>query len=263
MNNFVSDYEKEFIPDKCPRCGGKLVWVGTDVCCENPECKGIDSHDLMVWCGSLGYVEDLGFARINEFLSRNNISTIEGIYSCTDFHLGNSITDKKLKKMVDKLTVLPIDTVSALCALNIPRLGRVSAGKLVKAKLVDNLISDSPDEIKITAAVGSATCKSILINKDKLRRLFFVKDRLIKDENNSNKVAQKGSIVLHGSFSIKRSDFEKLASEAGYPVIGNVKKATYLVTDFPDDNRASKVAAARANNIEIISEREFMKIIGR
>ena len=61
---------------------------------------------------------------------------------------------------------------------------------------------------------------------------------------------------------MKRSEFEKTAASNGYEVTGNVKKATYLVTNTPDSG-SSKNKTAKENGVPVITEAEFMKLIGK
>jgi DNA ligase (NAD+) len=253
------------IPHECPKCHHELDFDGVDLSCTNPDCQGLESHDLFVWCDYLGSVEDLGYERKKKFFDKNEISSIEDLYNCENFDISDSVTDQKLQKMVNKLTIDPVDPIQALCALNIPRLGWKSAQKLADAGLAKlNELDLFLAKDSIVNAVGPATFNSILENKDKLARLSYLTKRFPSEKSNSSNdsIEAVGSIVIHGGLSMKRSKFEEVAKDAGFSVIGNAKKATYLVTNFPNDTN-NKVVAAKACGTKIVSEEEFMTIIGR
>jgi len=265
------------IPDICPCCGEKLEWSGVDLKCTNTSCSGSDEADLYVWVNNIAPVHGLGNKMIEKFFEERQIETIEDMYPRNLTLDGTSATAIKLSQFWNKLQNEPVDAVSALVALNIPRLGWESAKKIVENNgmisikhVLENI--DTPrmpeNELNmfnnIKSIVGEVTSKSIMKNINKLLRLKYIKDRIVinKQENPTTNSELRGEVVITGKLNTcKRSEFEKIITEAGYSLVPAVRKGVmYLITNTPNSG-SSKNKKADELGIKKITEEEFLKLI--
>ena len=266
----LTDIEKEFVPHNCPRCGSELFMAGKDLKCTNRDCAGATRSDLQHWTALISEVDGLGGKIKDDFFDTNNIETVEDLYNTiNNIRFGESVTDKKLLEMKDKLINQKVDAIRALVALNIPRLGWKSAEKiinngrfLVLANLPNIVGAEYSTSINIIEeTVGQATRKSIELNINKLKRLEFLRGRIVASRKSEESFESKGEVVITGKLSMKRSEFEEIIKNAGYTPVGKVNKNTvYLITDNPNGT-SSKNKTANELGIPKISESEFMEII--
>lgn len=267
IKTIISEANDFYLPKKCPVCNEVLDWSGVDLVCNNMNCGNIDYRDLQSWVGIIATVDGLGSTLKFNFLDENGINSVEEFYQAYEgFELiedaAYSSTEKKYLVMMKKLLKDPIDSVDALTALNIPRLGRSSAEKLSAVPgLVKDLIDNGINEMnveKVIKAVGPATLDSITSNMIKFKRLNLIKDRIAVKESKSKEGVK---IAVTGALSMKRDEFERIANSNGYILSGNIKECKYLVTNTPFSG-SSKNSLADKYKVEKITEEQFMKIIG-
>lgn len=264
----VPSKSTELIPCKCPGCNNDLVWSASlvDLYCVNPECSARDEADLHYWTSAIADVPGLGWNIKADFFANNNINKVEDLYS-NEFEFDTATaTGNKLHEMFIKLKEDKIDPISAIYALNIPRLGWKSSERIYNDGLINVLLnykdySDVDFIALINESVGYATAENIWENREKLDRLKFVKDRF--EESNNSQDESKGEIMITGKLSMKRKEFEKIAINAGYSIGSKINKDTkYLVTNTPDSN-SSKNRKANELGIHKITEKCFMDLIER
>lgn len=258
------------LPDKCPVCRESLIWKGVDLVCNNPDCDSKDFRNLQTWMINIGNTDGISWTLMEKFLTELDIYSIEDLYNNPEirFNPENSGTQKLIfNKVLDKLFNEPVDAVNALCALNIPRLGKVSAEKLAtNVSLIDALMSFVIDgyetsieelEYDIMKLVGQATATSIMNNLNKISRLKYVRDRLIF--NNKKSGTELIKVAVTGKLSVKRSDFEKELNNAGYVIASVNKDCKFLITDNPNGT-SSKNKKASELGIEKITESKFREL---
>lgn len=256
------------IPTICPECGAELVRDGVHIKCPNPDCKDIQIQDLLVWCNNLAPTDGLGDALKLKFFEdwhdRFNLDiSIEGLYKFSSPILSsygvNGVQEELFRKMIAKLRSggrpdpEPMSIISALKALNIPRLGDATA----------ELLSRYPEDIKKLmngeipndlAKIGNANSESIIKHKDKFQRLNYIKENLVFEDTSSNN--EKIKVAITGSLSVPRKQFEQLLNDNGF-VLGDITKDTkYLITDNPDSG-SSKNAKADKLGVTKITEADF------
>lgn len=258
------NYEVDnLLPKRCPVCNELLEFDDTDLICNNPNCDNNNFRDLQSWIMNIGRVDGISWTLIEKFLDELNIYNLDDLDNNKDRRFDcNSGTQKLLfNKVMDKLFKEPIDTVDALCALNIPRLGKVSAEKLATNRALLEEMTDYPvrvfDRDKISKLVGNATANSIIQNGDKFLRLSKVWDRLIF--NNKPNIVDMIPVAVTGKLSVKRSDFEKELNNKGYIIAPVNKECKFLITDNPFGS-SSKNKKASELGIKKVTESEFREL---
>lgn len=262
----VTIEQSEYLPINCPVCGCKLDWQGVDLVCNNQDCGNRDYRDLQCWVNNLGKVDNIGDTLKFKFMDEIGYTCIDDLYNKDiDIISWARGTQKSLfKKVMDKLINEPVSIVDALCALNIPRLGKVSAEKLaVNRDLIECLMSCAIDGVEtdlaelehdISKVVGQATASSIMNNLNKVSNLRYVKDRLEYVVIGVD--LSMVSVAITGKLSMKRAEFEKILNNHGYKVTGVNKDTRFLITDDPNSS-SSKNKLADKLGVTKITEKDF------
>jgi len=249
------------LPCYCPKCNMELSFQGVDLVCTNADCYGSKFNKVEHWISTIAKVDGLGLKLIDEFIDSNDIESIRDLYDRAEYsYPGTLAADSLIDKMFIALN-FDVDPIDALCALNIPRLGRSSAEKIVNADLYEEFksLQDSNNESdKIRSLVGPATYKSIINNRSAIENLKYLK--ICMSETHKSDEVSKGEVVITGALSIKRSEFEKIVRDKGYTLAGAIKKTTkYLITNDPNGS-SSKNKKATELGIPKITEAEFMNM---
>lgn len=251
------------IPFNCTICEEALVMKGVNLVCPNKDCKNIEKKDLEVWINVLGNVEGLGTKLKLKFLKEMNVENIEDLYGNKDYiDDKNSVQRRKFNEMLKKLWEDEVDIVDALCALNIPRLGRVTAAKLATRKdLIEELLEEDqfPDIPQLQRLVGHATTESILKNLKKFRRLLLLKDRIVYDKD-SNVNSNVLKICVTGGLKNFKSRKEFFKTFEGKIVETDIVKCNYLINNDINSN-SSKNRKAKELGKPIISEAQFLEMM--
>ncbi len=256
------------LPTKCPCCNSTLVWKGVHLVCDNPDCSDMDIKDLLIWCENIAPIDGLGdtlkLKFFEEFL-KDEIS-IESVYYPTNDHLldfarfssGDPTLGAQYKLFAAMLKGLYNNRIpmhKALLALNIPRLGDITAKKLAQhPDIIEALIDGVYPPPTIVNIVGDATTSSILTHWAKFQRLSLIWDNIDKAVVISNKEVIK--VAITGSLSIPRKDFEKLLEANGFKLGDITKDTKYLITNDPNSS-SGKNAKADKLGIEKITEEDF------
>lgn len=270
----------ELLPEVCPVCGEKLVWDGVDLKCNNSNCPNIKLSDLQQWCECVGETDGLQWTLMKQYLDKYGVSDIAELYKRAVEILYDlstrklSITEAKVAEFFNKLYIDPVPIEKALVGLNVPRLGEKTAKILsTEQTLIDTIVrmacgsvyTEIYDDVKSKCLnlVKEATTLSLLTNLDKFKTLRYVYDKFFEKSRlvyNESKLDVKFIAVTGALKTMKRKDFEKFIATYGYELSTSIKQCKYLVTNDPNSG-SSKNKQAKENNIPIISEEEFLKIL--
>lgn len=265
------------LPEKCPICGHTLIWDGVDLKCAFKDCPNIEYSDLRQWCETIGETDGMAWTLMEQYLVKFRIMSISDLY-CLETkekidswaYLSNlSITDRKAVEFFGKLYIEEVDVEKALIALNIPRLGDKTAKDLAKeTDTIKQMMEDIRGYGDISAVVydkllqvvKEATTKSIMDNcKGKLKNILYIGNRIKYKEVSSKEIIK---VAVTGSLeTMKRSAFEKYIEEYGYELSSSIKSCKYLITNNPNSG-SSKNKDAQKYGVEIITERDFLNLLG-
>lgn len=262
------------IPDVCPECKQLLSWNGVHLQCNNPVCGNATLQDSLIWVSNISPMDGLGDTLKAKFLNmlvQGNELKDASVESIMDSKLKlpedtNSAQQNLFAKMWNDLHTCKVPAMNAILALNIPRIGGITAMKLASRmdllwEAYEGSISDPPYVPLSTSAIlsgviGRANSDAIESNLSKVSRLRYLVGRI---EEPSKHTTSKGKVAITGKLSVKRSQFESELRECGYEA-GEISKDTkYLITDDPTSN-SSKANFARKNNIQMISESDFRQL---
>jgi len=246
-------------PVACPSCGEELVWEGVHLKCPNPDCKDMQVQDLLVWCNNVAPIEGLGDTLKLKFFEEWSNTTgtelsIEGVYSIGVVLPGSGVQYNLFLDMVKGLRENRVPILSALKALNIPRLGDATADLLSHYKDdIDKLIGGVMPDM-LAYRIGNANAESIQKHIHKFERLKYIYSNIEFSDERSN--TSRIKVAITGSLSMPRKQFESLLNANGF-ILGDVTKDTkYLITEDPNSN-SGKNAKADKLGIEKITEDDF------
>lgn len=257
------------IPRYCPQCRSELKWAGVHLQCVNEMCGNAAIQDLLIWLQNIAPIDGLGdsiklkFLRqiFGENLSIESVMVQKNKFGFMMFAKGGH--KQLMSQMFNRLYGFDkskINIVDALLALNIPRLGQVTAEKLSKYPNVIKTLIEYPDLTfgnwfdMLNSIVGEATTNSLYEHKNKLLRLKLIEDRI--DWRNELQFEEKGKVAITGKLSVKRADFEKELKQAGYTPSEISKDTKFLITDNPNSTSSKNIKATEWG-ITKITEQEF------
>lgn len=270
VNRVVKSTEAQLITH-CPDCGHELVWNGFHLQCTNNNCSNAIIQDTLIWMNNIaprdGMGELLEQKMLNMLVDAGELKelTIEAIME-SKLQLSNQTAQIKQNEFADmwkELHTCSVSPVKAILALNIPRIGGITAMKLAEHMDIVWAIYEEASkeyktlplalEVSLAKAIGNANAQSVENHMWKFERLYYLRGRIKESKKAS---ATKGKIAITGKLSVKRADFEKELADAGYST-GDISKDTkFLITDDPNSN-SSKNKKADQWGITKVTESEF------
>ena len=261
------------VPSKCLDCGSDLIWNGVNLQCPNESCKGVEIQDVLCWVKHLAPVDGFGDSLILKFLSDVYDTEDLTVDMIMNGHLKQYLNTvdmfrpqvRMFSDMIKKLYQNTYESEDALIALNIPRIGIITARKLasrpeVLKTIYESAISDSTvskmNLVKYSEFIGNANMNSIINNLSKFRRWSYIFDRIHFTTSDAIDSRDSIKVAITGKLSVKRSEFEKELRQYGYTPAEIDKSTKFLITDNPNST-SSKNAKATQWGITKITEQEF------
>jgi DNA ligase (NAD+) len=270
--------KKIYFPKNCPVCNSKLfkeeeeaVWR-----CINIECPAQVVERIIHFVSKDAMdIRGFGDANVRKFYELGLLKDIPGIYKL-DFP---TISQQEGfgKKSIDNLQQAIINSKSQplhrlIFGLGIRFVGETTAKTLAQA--VNHLMDFkkfSLEELQNLEDVGPKVAGSILhffSNKDNISMLEELERLGLQLKNEKKQLVTGGnltglSFLFTGTLpSLKRNDAETMVEENGGQILGGVSaKLNYLVVGEDAGSKLEK--AKKINSVKIISEAEFLQIIGK
>lgn len=280
ISNPVHEETSEIVKE-CPHCHQPVKWSGVHIICGNPQCGNRDFSDLKVWVQTLAEVEGIAEILLLKYLDRFRIESIKDLYTydMKEFEglKSEGVQSQKFFQVIQSLRFKPMDLEKCLVALNIPRLGEVTARKLATNADFQNLITIFRDNnysyggeegieawyATIRNIVGVATAETVTDNIRKFYNFKYLDGRILYPVPASAHPEKELTFVcITGKLnSMSRKDFESMLLDKGYKVKEEVsKKVSYLITNTPDSS-TSKNKRADELGIPKMTEADFLNMI--
>lgn len=272
------------MPEKCPVCGGQVKIVkdnDTEVLiCTNPDCKGklLGKLSHAVSKNALN-IDGLSESTLEKFINLGWISSIKDIYHLSDYSYKIKSLEGFGKKSVDKLleSIEKSRTTTLqrlLYAQSIPLVGK-SATKDISKHCCDDIqtfVGLMDEDYKFTCIDGFGTeMQKSLTNWWKTNREMFEElmreftfESYTKISDVTQNTLQDKIFCITGKlqkFTNRDTLVEKIESLGG-KVNGSVSAKTDFLVNNDTESSSSKNMKAKKLNIPIISEDDFLKMIG-
>ena len=264
---------------KCPECESELVRAVGDAkhYCPNaygcaPQITGRIQHFISRKAMD---IDGLGAETVDLLRKENLISNYADLYDLTEAQVIplERMAAKSAENMIagiEKSKEIPFEKV--LFALGIRFVGETVAKKLAKHfKSIENLMAADFQTLISVDEIGERIAQSILdfsndlSNIQMINRLKYHGIQLAVSaaslENQTNKLEGKIFVVSGVFYQLSRNELKKAIEDNGGKVSASIsKKTTFIVAG--DNMGPSKLAKAQDLGIAIISEQDFMDMIG-
>lgn len=274
------------MPDECPVCHSRIVKRGAHHFCSNPQCPAQEKGKLEFFCAKKQMdIEGLGPSTLTLLYDNNYIRNVEDIYT---FDFDQILRDKiegfgtkkinSIKEGIELSKKLPFKRV--LASLGITELGKKASELLIDFgyNSIDKLQAliqgeDAIEKLSAIDGIGPLIASAIIDGlKDPemiktincLRQAGLNFETLETDvSDTSNKPFAGQTWCVTGTFeSFKPRDkaMEIIKQLGGTEVSSVSSKTTCLLAG---ENAGSKLEKARALNVRIVSESQFLALISR
>ena len=266
-------------PTTCPICAsnlfkeeGEAVWR-----CINIECEAQVVEKIIHFVSKDAMdIKSLGEANVRKFYDEKLLKDIPGIYRLSDSRLAISEMEGFGKKSIDNLfTAIEASKQQPLFrliyALGIRFVGETTAKTL--ANSVNHLLdfaNRTEEELLSLEDVGVKVAKSIqgffsnAQNIEMLQELEKIGLQLVNQKREANVSGSLSgqTFLFTGTMSkLKRADAEAMVEAKGGSIVGGVSsKLNYLVVGEDAGSKLEK--AKKINTVKIITEEEFVELIG-
>jgi len=276
VNPDRKDRSPEFqMPSTCPACGEELVKLGDEVAwrCINHECppqmrsriEHFASRDAMD-------IEGLGEAVVDQLVTEDLIKTYADLYELKKEQLVplERMGKKSAQNLIDAIQASKKQSLDrVIYALGIRFVGKTVARDLAKAfGSMDKLMAASEEELTAIDSIGPKIAESVVAFFGQKKNLHII-DTLQShgltfemeiQEAASRKLEEK-KFVLTGSLpNFTRKQATELIRKHGGDTASSVSGNTDYV--LAGESAGSKKEKALELNIPVISEQEFLEMIG-
>ena len=271
--------EKKIVfPTQCPVCKSKLfkeegeaVWR-----CVNIECPAQVVERIIHFTSKDAMdIRGFGDAIVRKFYSLGFLKDVPGIYELNYKKIselegfGEKSIDN-LQKAISNSKNQPLHRL--IYALGIRFVGETTAKTL--AHSVNHLLDFqdySLEDLQNLEDIGPKVGGSIyhfFRNKDNIKMIQQLEKLGLKLRNEKKEISNGGNLtgqtfLFTGTLpTLKRSDAEEIVEENGGQILSGVSsKLNYLVVG--DDAGSKLEKAKKINSVKIISEEEFLKLVGK
>jgi DNA ligase (NAD+) len=267
------------IPTNCPSCNGKLIWEGDWLVCTNQlHCPAQIVNSMEHFFKTLGNIDGFGPSALHKIYN-GGVRTLGEIYALSEgefqkFGFGPKQAENIVAQLQRSLRE-PIEDWRFLAAFGVRRMGAGNCEKLLAAFPLEDIFSLKIEQIKeikgFSEKIGEELVDglaAIRVEFDQLRALGFT---LIPTPLTAGNEAEKDAvaspvagktIVFTGSMvQGKRDDMKKQAKALGARVGSSVSGSTdFLVCGAKVG--AAKLSRAEQLGVQIISEEEYLSMIG-
>jgi DNA ligase (NAD+) len=263
-------------PTKCPSCGTKVQKDADSpyIRCPNPLCPAQFRERLRWFCGRNQMdIENIGEALVDQLIDAGLVKTFADLYRLTKEQILEleRMADKSAQNVIDAIAQSksrPLDRL--LAGLGIRHVGNRVA--FVLAQHFGNLNAlehAAVEELSSVHEIGDVIAQSVhdFLHSDAGEHTISELKRVgIDPEQEQSASGEKPlsgqTVVVTGSLQrFTREEIERFITDLGGRAAGSVSgKTSFLVAG---DDAGSKLDKARKLGVEILTEDQFLKKIGR
>ena len=270
-------------PEQCPVCGGRTeVRQTTDVkslYCTNPDCqaKKIKSFALFVSRDAMN-IDGLSEATLEKFIGAGFVKSFADLFFLQEHEEEITSMEGLGKKSFDNLmaavekakhTTLP----RLIYSLGIANIGPANARMLCRAFGYDigRIRQATQEELVAVDGIGEVIAEGIREyfskeeNKELVDALLAILDLEKPEEEPAEKPLEGKTLVITGSLTrfANRKACQELIESLGGKAAGSVSSKTDYLINNDTTSDSSKNRKAKELGIPILSEEDFLRLIGR
>lgn len=260
-------------PQVCPECGSKVVKFEGEVAyrCINNSCPAqiVEKLRYVVSKGKFD-IQGMGDEIIEKLFELGYVRDISDIFTLNSKKLflagvgeKNSL---KIEKAINDAKVIEYDRF--ITALGIRYVGEQTAKILsYRFQPIEKLINASYDDLIKIEGIGDVVANSIVSffknpnNVSTINRILEAGVKIVYPKSEESVITGKTVVVTGSLKNFSRDEIKKVLSVLGAKVSESVSSKTdYLILG---ENPGSKYDKAKELNVKIISEEEFLKLVGK
>ena len=264
-------------PDTCPVCGHPLVKEeGTaDICCANPSCPAQLKRTLAYFASRDAMdIKAFGSTYVDTLVEEGYLHNYVDIYRLREYRdelvekgiMGKEKNTDKILAAIEDSKQNPVDKF--LTGLAIRNVGKASAKEIMKHFASVNELADaSVEQLVQIPDVGGITAECIHDYFADAENRRLLSEVAALGMNMESQVQEQGAalagltIVVTGTLpTLGRKEAAELIENNGGKCTGSVSKKTSYV--LAGEAAGSKLDKARSLGIPVITEEEFLAMIG-
>ena len=270
------------IPKTCPTCGGatevRQIADAKALYCTNPDCqaKKIKSFTLFVSRDAMN-MEGLSEATLEKFIAKGFIHEFADLFKLEQYAEEikemEGFGEKSYKNLIASVDKARNTTLPRLIyALGIQNIGVANAKMLAKQYHyhLEELQAASAEELAGIDGIGEVIAKSIAEyfanekNQQLIQNLLAEVTVEVPEENTNAQIFEGMTFCITGSVEhfANRNEVKAVIEERGGKVTGSVTGKTHYLINNDTTSNSSKNKKAKELNIPIISEEDFIKMLG-
>ena len=265
--------------ERCPICGSDIAYITSDdgvtnAYCDNPLCEGKLINRLEHFCGKKGLdIKGLSKATFQKLIDWEWLKNLEGVFNLNQYKnewikkpgFGITSVDKILKSIEEhKHTTLD----AFISAIGIPLIGRAAAKDLSNYFETYEDFREAVKDVNFDFATfdnfGNEMNNSIkhfnYAEADRISKILTFEASVVNNNLINNSLTGK-TIVITGKLTKfkNRAEFKSVIEAHGGKVTDSISAKTNILINNNVNSTSSKNKAAKARNIPIISELDFVK----
>ncbi len=267
-------------PQECPECGTPAVRDegGVYIRCPNPNCPAQLRETIRYFASrSAMDVEGLGIKLIEQLLEAGLLKSLADVYRLHEHRAELLELERLAEKSVDNLLAAIENSKQQplwrlLTGLNIRHVGTSNARILAKRfGALDEIIKQSEDDLAAVDEIGPVIAASVVgYFSSEIGQRIVADFRHLgldfgtpvpTDENAPTGPLVGKTVVVTGTLvRLTRDEIKELIHTHGGKAAGSVSKKTDFVV--AGEKAGSKLTKARTLEIPVLSEEEFLSLVG-
>jgi len=257
-------------PQTCEKCGTRLVDEDIRLYCPNETCPKRALYRLGKWLDVMD-IRDFGGVILGKLFEAGKVRTIADLYrldadALVEFERMGETLATKIIRNLNQVHEIPLARFVA--GFNIEGVAELIMAKAVDAGFdtLEKLMGATADELAGVPGIGEITGATIVGGLAQLRGEMeaALAEGSVKIRAAAAGVLSGVSFCFTGTLnSMPRKEAEELVRKRGGSSRSAVTKdLTYLVTNSPE-SASGKAKKARDFGISILTEEEFLALVGR
>ncbi len=260
------------IPKKCPVCGSTIERRegGVDVLCTNRQCFSMERERILHAANAFD-IMGLGGKTVERFINEGLLTSPPDLFRLNPAEIAplEGFGEVSAQKLVDEIDQKKtIDLPAFLVALSIQHVGEQTAFSLAQAfGTLDKLRKASRDDLVAIDDIGEIVADAILdfFKRDESKKLIddyeSVGITIIATKKQKRTLDGKTFVLTGTMEKLSREEAKDLIRSLGGKASGSVSKKTdYVVVG---DDPGSKAKKAADLGVEVLSEKQFLAMVGR
>lgn len=268
-------------PEECPVCGHKTEIKDDNgvrsLYCVNPECfaKKIKSLSHFVSRNAMN-IDGLSEATIEKFVQRGIIKELADLYHLEEHQeeivtmegFGKRSYENLIKSIEESRNV---EMPNFIYALGIGNIGLSTAKLIIKRygsdwDVIKSLTADQLMDVNGIGDVIADTFVAFFRNEERMKHVEHLVGELhfVVEESNEEKTLEGVTFVITGSVEhfANRNEVKDVIEKRGGKVTGSVTSKTNYLINNDNMSNSSKNKKAKELGIPIITEEEFIAMLG-